>query len=484
MGKEHISMTVLILLCSFILLSPALTAQSQPYLVKDINAITNPNPSSEPNSFVAIGSVAYFVAYDPIHERELWRSDGTADGTWLVKDLNPGAGYSWLGYSSDLINVNGVLFFAASDPATGIELWRSDGTASGTTVVKDIFPGIESSYPGQLVNVNNVLYFTATTPTCGIAIWKSDGTENGTTLVFCGKYVQNLTHVNNSLFFTNSDEDHGTELWKMDLSTEISTLVKDIYPGIESSAPSQLTSSNGTLFFVARQQQTGKELWKSDGTEEGTVLVKDIFVGPADSMDRFPQLTDVNGIVFFGADDGINGIELWKSDGTESGTNLLKDIYPGPDGSGPRGINLSGTYVFAAQDYDTDGIWRSDGTPNGTYKLTRSYDYYQYSLAKVGNVAFFSTANYYPMTLWKTDGTGAGTMVVGYVQNISKGSFGDINGTLFFGGDDGSTGTELWKSDGTDSGTVFIKDLNPLVTDSSWINLSTNFNNKLFFSAI
>lgn len=483
MGKLKKSIWTRFLIYCFILLPSALCAQSQPFLVKDINAITNPNPSSNPTSFVSIGSVAYFIAYDPIHDRELWRSDGTAVGTWLVKDLNPGAGYSWLGYSSDLINVNGILFFAASDPATGIELWRSDGTASGTTVVKDIFPGIESSYPGELVNINNVLYFTATTPSCGIAIWKSDGTANGTTMVFCGKYVQELAHVNDNLFFTNFDDDHGSELWKLDLSNEVSTLVKDIYSGIESSAPSQLTNSNGSLFFIARQQQTGKELWKSDGTDDGTVMVKDIFVGPADSMDWFSQITAVNGIVFFGADDGINGIELWKSDGTEAGTVLLKDIYSGSNGSWPRaGINLNGTYIFAAEDYDTTGIWRSDGTPDGTYKLTRPYDYYQYSLAKVGNVAFFSTANYYPMTLWKTDGTTEGTMVVGYVQKISD--FGDINGTLFFGGDDGSTGTELWKSDGTDSGTVFIKDLNPLVTDSSWINLSTSFNNELFFSAI
>ncbi|NIP52547.1 MAG: hypothetical protein GWN61_15505, partial [candidate division Zixibacteria bacterium] len=44
-------------------------------------------------------------------------------------------------YPSSLINVNGTLFFAASDGIHGYELWKSDGTAAGTVMVKDINPG-------------------------------------------------------------------------------------------------------------------------------------------------------------------------------------------------------------------------------------------------------------------------------------------------------------------------------------------------------
>src|SRR5439155_5431040 len=83
----------------------------------------------------------FFVASEA-NGRELWKSDGTAAGTVLVKDINPGPGDS----SPDgLTNVNGTLFFAAFDPTTGRELWKSDGTAAGTVLVGDINPGPDSS---------------------------------------------------------------------------------------------------------------------------------------------------------------------------------------------------------------------------------------------------------------------------------------------------------------------------------------------------
>ncbi len=68
----------------------------------------------------------------------------------LVKDINrtspPGVG------ARELINVNGQVFFMANDGLTGFELWKSDGTAGGTQLVKDISP--VDSYPGGFTNVN------------------------------------------------------------------------------------------------------------------------------------------------------------------------------------------------------------------------------------------------------------------------------------------------------------------------------------------
>ena len=67
--------------------------------------------------------------------RELWKSDGTAAGTVLVKDIDPGrrARSRRPSRTSD-----GTLFFTADDGSTGNELWKSDGTPAGTTLVKDI----------------------------------------------------------------------------------------------------------------------------------------------------------------------------------------------------------------------------------------------------------------------------------------------------------------------------------------------------------
>jgi ELWxxDGT repeat protein len=116
--------------------TPSLT----PQMVLDIHpGITSSNLSG----MVAIGSTTYFSADDGVHGRELWKSDGTAAGTILVKDI---VSYGLIGSNPGrLTNVNGTQFFTAED-ANGYELWKSDGTAAGTTLVKDIYPGTHLEY--------------------------------------------------------------------------------------------------------------------------------------------------------------------------------------------------------------------------------------------------------------------------------------------------------------------------------------------------
>ena len=141
---------------------------------------------------------------------ELWKSDGTAAGTVLVKDISPGSAGS---IPNNLTNVNGTLFFAADDGTNGTELWKSDGTAAGTVLVKDIRPSCSgSSYPGYLTNVNGTLFFAADDGTHGRELWKSDGTAAGTVLVKdinpgigTDSYPTDLTNVNGTLFFTADD---------------------------------------------------------------------------------------------------------------------------------------------------------------------------------------------------------------------------------------------------------------------------------------
>lgn len=115
----------------------------------------------------------YFNAADGSRGPELWRSNGTAAGTLLVKDINPGSQGS---NPSGLINMGGTLYFSASDGGNGFELWRSDGTEVGTTLVKNINPApFGSSAPRDLTNVNGTLYFSAFDGGNGKELWRSDG---------------------------------------------------------------------------------------------------------------------------------------------------------------------------------------------------------------------------------------------------------------------------------------------------------------------
>ncbi len=126
-------------------------------LVKDIHS-KGSSYSSNPDWLVEISpGLILFVATSPLTGTELYRSDGTAAGTFLCKDIRAGVGSS---FPSNPRNVNGTLFFTADDGVNGIELWKSDGTAAGTVLVKDIRPGTINSFDTiarVLTNVNGDL---------------------------------------------------------------------------------------------------------------------------------------------------------------------------------------------------------------------------------------------------------------------------------------------------------------------------------------
>jgi ELWxxDGT repeat protein len=433
---------------------------------------------------VAIGSTAYFTADDGVHGVELWRSDGTAAGTVLVKDTIAGSAGFGPRY---LTNVNGTLFFMTFDGTNGTELWKSDGTAAGTVVVKDINPGNGTAYPSYLTNVNGTLFFRANDGTTGFELWKSDGTAAGTVRVkdinpgSSNSYPRYLTNVNGTLFFTANDGRKGSELWKSNGTASGTVLVKDINSGSGNSSPSALTNVNGTLFFSAWDDTNGRALWKSDGSAAGTSRIA--------SVDAI-GITNLNGLLFFSGFDVADGTELWKSDGTAAGTALLKDIYTG---SYPRLVyyvnnqvssahessphdftNVNGTLFFAARDAAGIELWQSDGTEAGT-TLVKDID---------------------PGGRWLLGGGYYGGYDRYLPNSSDPGILTNVNGTLYFRADDGANGTELWKSDGTAAGTTLVKDINPgtyreydsygnvlYVPNNANPSNLTNVNGTLFFSA-
>jgi ELWxxDGT repeat protein len=70
--------------------------------------------------------------------------------------------------------------FHAFTPEHGTELWSTDGTPEGTAMIKDVVEGREPSDTWQLTRWGNAAYFTARKPTGESAIWKTDGTTAGT----------------------------------------------------------------------------------------------------------------------------------------------------------------------------------------------------------------------------------------------------------------------------------------------------------------
>src|SRR5436305_10845194 len=124
-------------------------------LVKDINTIP---ASGGGTPLLEVNGTLYFAFTDDFVGNELWKTDGTAAGTSLVKDIYAGATSSSV---SSLFEFHNILYFAANSAGAGSELWRSDGTPEGTWLVKDLAPGISSSGPNGFVVVNDKLLFRA-----------------------------------------------------------------------------------------------------------------------------------------------------------------------------------------------------------------------------------------------------------------------------------------------------------------------------------
>ncbi len=339
------------------------------HMVKDI--VLGPETGT-PGSLTGGNPLLFFQADDGVIGAELWTSDGTEAGTILLKDINPSGDSYPSGSSGNLIcdrmcNVGATLFFVADDGVHGRELWKTDGTEEGTVLVRDIYAGDDGSGAYYLTDVGGTLFFSARDGGGGSSLWKSDGTESGTVKVK-DVMTSKITNVNGKVFFKGGDEATGWELWASDGTEEGTYLVKDIYPGPGWGSPIGLINVDGTLFFSAFDPAYGTELWKSDGTEEGTVMVKDI--DPVGSSGAGRKIY-VGGTLFVIAGDGVHGSELWKSDGTEEGTVMVKDINPAGDSDPELMIDVNGTLYFRAY-HDEYGweLWTSDGTEEGTVMVT------------------------------------------------------------------------------------------------------------------
>lgn len=316
--------------------------------------------SSSPTNYVILnGNLIFRAAFDATGN-EPWITDGTAIGTQMLKNINQSPAANASSFMGVPVLFNGKAYFSATDTLYGAELWVTDGTVDGTKLVKDINSGKTSSTPLFLTVAGGKLFFRATDTIGGTELWKSDGTTAGTVLVkniFSGRTAANvlqnsnptqLTALGNQLVFTAIDTS-GSELWVSD-GTELGTKrVKNIAAGSASSTPNNLYVFNNNVFFRADNIINGSELWKSDGTEAGTVLVKDIHPTGGSTPQNYAAYGK---LLYFNAYDGSNGFEMYETDGTEVNTKMTCDFIIGSGGGGPSAIEpmLGALYMSAKND--------------------------------------------------------------------------------------------------------------------------------------
>ena len=169
--------TVALSIGLFFLASPGWGGETA-RMVKDIAPGTDEEGPLGPQHITGVGDWMYFLGHTVDLGTELWRSDGTREGTELVRDINPG----WEGSVPRYLTVAGdTLFFSASDGASGTELWACRDTTAW--LVKDIVPGLQASNPYPITALGDSVVFFAYDGFYTRRLWVSDGTGAGTSVI-------------------------------------------------------------------------------------------------------------------------------------------------------------------------------------------------------------------------------------------------------------------------------------------------------------
>src|SRR5262249_21368578 len=117
----------------------AKVVSAAPHLVANLNTGRADDNLYETPQGVEHDGVSFFSATDPQHGGELWRTDGTAGGTYRLTDLCPGSCSSGAAPAAFL---GDSLLFVAGDGDRQGELWRTDGIPGHETLVKELCPGL------------------------------------------------------------------------------------------------------------------------------------------------------------------------------------------------------------------------------------------------------------------------------------------------------------------------------------------------------
>lgn len=417
--------------------------------------------SSYSHNLIALGDILYFAANNGVDGSELWRTDGTTEGTRMVVDLNPD-GYS---LPEDFRVIDGLLYFRATGE-NGPGLWRSDGTEDGTELLVNISEtGIRR--PEELVKVGDSLYFTADGDwgegdyTNGL--YRLDEVSGVGVLILESDeyaYIENLVGFDESLYFTASDGSGNTVLWKSDGTVDgTAQFAPETFPEVD--YVSHLTVSGDVFYFAVTNSDRSFDLWSTDGSEEGTVLLLSGL-----SRSYVDQLTDVNGSLFFVLSDRDLGRQLWKSDGTSEGT-LQIDENADDVVFRPNTLFAGGDLLFftARDSRYENAIWRSDGTEEGTFSLyaqDESDDSVLRSFAASGDLLFFFKLDRfsYEWELWVSDGDTGDTRVLSYGTGAAEpNDFAAVGRTFYHVTEYGWAGHELARID-ADTGELRVFDVN------------------------
>lgn len=286
--------------------------------VESIRDFTGPGEALMGGLFATSRRVL-FAAVTPEHDLELWRTDGTAEGTRLVRDMNPnGAGLNPL--SRRPVVAGDLVYFSGNDGVSGFELSRTDGTEDGTFQLVEFRPGPQAgallvthfggTSSGRLYFVRSESVGPDGEPAHSLdELWVTDGTPTGTRrlrAVEDSRFDSEFAVLGEDVYFVLRDLTGENALWRSDGSIAGTTLVTKRRFIDAVHATSRALYFTDDFFTVAGARNTG--IWTSDGTAAGTMPL----AGPAGDFLQLQirSLVDANGRLFLLGDDGVHGREV------------------------------------------------------------------------------------------------------------------------------------------------------------------------------
>lgn len=359
------------------------------------------------NSLLESNGNVFFIGSNNMYGKELWKTDGTLLGTTIVKDINPGFNSS-IG-SDKIYKINNKIVFLATANNFSLELWSTDGTEINTVSFYPLNNGYPVFYDYDVENYNGMLF------TINGNLWKTDGTFNGTNLIY-----NNIPNINKLTYFKDKTYiDTNTNIYYVDQANQVSILNNPSGTILQTIAP----SSNGNYLALKELGNDTSKLYFFDDTN----LLQSNVKFTVDN--KFIEYQ--NKLLFSGYIDSYvdsyttyKNIELFSYNPSSNISKIEKDMNYGGNGTPRFYTELNGEVFFVARDGYYFQVYKID-TNNNLIKLSNdlqetfpdNFSEY-YPVAVSGNYIYF-----YSNKLIRTDGIANST------QQISPPSNEKIYGT-------------------------------------------------------
>ena len=307
---------------------------------------------------------------------ELWRVDGTSAS--LVKDINPGTGN---GFAGGLTLYNNLLYFFGNN-GTETDLWRTDGTNAGTVISADLENADENVFPvyKQLMRVDNAMFFSSNYESADgynrvVELWKTDGTAGGTTMVvqyigdYYNHYVSDLIAFQGKLYFFHSMGDPAYVYFSVSDGTPAGT--QHIDRVAIDGEPIMLIDAGAYLLQYSHSQGYTNPIEKYDGTTMSTVHQFSDYHG-GEEVD----LTYTEGRAFFldyaaEYDYPQSSYQLFQADLASGVTRPVQEIYPGTSFYNSSNITAAdGSIFFTRVVSNQMSLWYYDPSESQTCQAT------------------------------------------------------------------------------------------------------------------